>query len=169
MEKEYLGIDPGKKGALAILKPNGTIQFTVMPNTLKEIITFIRRFKLTSNNPIAILEQSQSMPKQGISSAFNYGVGYGELRGILSTLKVPFVEVKPSQWKKEILKGKKRESKGKKKDGTTKKKDRKDVSIKMCQSLFPNVCLIPTPRSTKEHDGIAEACLLAEYGRRMNL
>jgi hypothetical protein len=42
----------------------------------------------------------------------------------------------------------------------------KENSIEVCKKLFPQVNLLATPRCKKEHDGIAEALLMAEYTRR---
>ena len=38
---------------------------------------------------IAVVEQAQSMPKQGIAGAFNYGVGYGKILGVLAAWRFP--------------------------------------------------------------------------------
>ena len=42
----------------------------------------------------------------------------------------------------------------------------KNTSIDLCKRLFPDINLLATPRSRKPHDGMAEALLIAEYGRR---
>jgi hypothetical protein len=36
----------------------------------------------------------------------------------------------------------------------------------VCRRLFPGVSLRATPRCTTDHDGMAEALLIAEYARR---
>jgi hypothetical protein len=44
--------------------------------------------------------------------------------------------------------------------------DTKQRSVIAAQRLFPNVSLLPTPRCKKPSDGIADALLIAEWGRR---
>ena len=45
----------------------------------------------------------------------------------------------------------------------------KQKSIDTAKKLFPDVNLFRTNRCTKEHDGMAEALLIAEYGRRKEI
>ena len=42
----------------------------------------------------------------------------------------------------------------------------KEYHALSCKRLFPGVNLKATERCRKDHDGIAEALLIAEYGRR---
>jgi hypothetical protein len=42
----------------------------------------------------------------------------------------------------------------------------KNTSIAVCKRLFPDVSLLPSERCRKDHDGMAEALLMAEYARR---
>ena len=42
------------------------------------------------------------MPKQGISGAFNYGVGYGKILGVLATLEIPTELVTSGVWKRKF-------------------------------------------------------------------
>ena len=53
------------------------------------------------------------MPKQGVSSSFKFGKGYGFLRGCLIAAGIPFEEVTPQAWQKalEIPKKSKSETK----------------------------------------------------------
>jgi crossover junction endodeoxyribonuclease RuvC len=154
----YAGIDPGQKGALAVISSsNGTVKSDdrwPMPESLRDlrsVLHYLRTLKAT-----VVLEKAQPMPKQGVSSVFSYGVGYGTLIGMLVAFEIPYHEVRPAIWKKEML------------AGEPDKKDKK-VSIQVCERLFPDVNLFAGARSTTKSDGIAEAYLMAEYGRRRNL
>lgn len=40
------------------------------------------------------------------------------------------------------------------------------ASIKKAQELFPDVSLLASDRCKRPHDGLADALLIAEYGRR---
>ena len=62
---------------------------------------------------------------------------------------IPYQEILPQRWKKEF---------GLNSD--------KMQSIEVCRSIFPNVNLKRTERCKVEHDGMAEAALMAEYARR---
>lgn len=154
----YAGIDPGQKGAIAVLSSaNGRISVSEvwpMPDNdrkLRSIFNYLKTIGAT-----VLIEKAQCMPKQSAPSGFNYGVGYGKMLGLMIAFEIPYHEVRPAIWKKEIL------------AGEPDKKDKK-VSIRVCERMFPNVNLLPTERSKVPSDGIAEAVLIADYARRKNL
>ena len=89
------------------------------------------------------------MPKQGVRSTFTFGMGFGLVKGVVLGLRLPLVEVTPQEWKRKILKGYPKGS-----EDTVAKK------------LWPNQSFLATERSRKPHDGIIDAALIAEYGRR---
>lgn len=154
----YAGVDPGQKGAIALLtSANGTTRINTvwpMPENLKELRSIFHYLK-TSKATI-LIEKAQCMPKQSAPSGFNYGVHYGTMIGLLVAFEIPYHEVRPAIWKKEML------------EGEPDKKDKK-VSIRVCEKMFPEANLYPTARSRVPSDGIAEACLMADYARRKNL
>lgn len=157
MSHLYVGIDPGQSGGIAFLCPtNNDVMLYRMPANQKELNDLIKRMGMAT----VILEKAQPMPSQGSVSGFSYGVGYGVLIGMLVAHGIRFIEVRPAEWKKIVLAGV--SGKGKS------KKEKKDDSIVAVERLFPEVNLIPAG-CKKPHDGIAEALLLAEYGRRLNL
>ena len=82
-------------------------------------------------------------------SAGNFGMNFGFIQGVLKAYSIPYELVTPQKWKKEF--------------SCT---SDKNTSIEVCKRLFPNVNLKATDRCKKDHDGIAEALLIAEYGRR---
>ena len=69
--------------------------------------------------------------------------------GLLKANGIPYQLVRPQKWKKEY--------------SIT---ANKNTSIEVCKRLFPNVSLLPTERCRKDHDGLAEALLMAEFARR---
>lgn len=147
----YIGIDPGCKGGIACI---GSAGYTtvLMPDTTSGVLNELT-YLAKAGNVTCVIEQVQMMGKTfGAKAALSYGQKYGELIGILTCLGVKIVEVRASVWKKGM--------------GLTKDKD---DSIALCERLFPSVNLLPTPRCKKPSDGMAEALLLAEYGRRNNL
>lgn len=93
------------------------------------------------------------MPKQGIVSAFTYGDHFGAIRGMLVALGLRHVLVAPREWTKELHKG-------------TTAETPKLRSLQAAQRWFPKTNLLATERSKKAHEGLVDALLIADYGRR---
>ena len=141
----YIGVDPGKNGGIAIIDSDGVIAFPFSEERLLiELDGIAQEYEC-----ICYLEHVHAMPKQGVSSTFNFGMNFGFIQGVLKAYEIPYELVTPQKWKKEF--------------SCT---SDKNTSIEVCKRLFPNVNLKATDRCKKDHDGIAEALLIAEYGRR---
>lgn len=145
----YIGIDPGKSGAMAIIYEDGTIG--VHPFDVESY-----RFYLSDIYEGGVeckarccLERVGAMPKQGVNSMFHFGENYGFIQGILTAYAIPYELVTPQKWKKEFQ-----------------ITSDKNSSISVCKRLFPEVSLRRTDRCRKDDDGMAEALLMAEYARR---
>lgn len=142
-----LGIDPGLKGALAFLRyRDGSIsELEDMPIIGNEVNAHLASRLIQGYGPIhtAVVERAQTMPKQGISGAFNYGVGYGKLLGILATLDIPIVLVSPSVWKTKWNLGKD-----------------KNLARQRASERWPEWS---GHFARVKDDGRAEACLLTSY------
>lgn len=158
----FLGIDPGLAGGIAVIGSRLTkaertpiVQGDKRSMNLTACAAWIRHaIDANGCGVFAVIEKVHAMPKQGISSSFNFGKGYGAWIGILSTLGIAYQEVTPQAWKKTMLNGS--------------DKSDKASSINRALSLFPHIKLIPEGCRTPS-DGIAEALLMAEYARRMYL
>lgn len=145
----FVGIDPGAKGGWSIIHEAGSVESHIWDDI--KFIESMRDLSLTNyKNCRCALEKVGAMPKQGLSSTFKFGESYGEIQGILKALGIPFQTVSPQIWKKSFSLINQDKSK----------------SIETAQKLFPGVDLIPTERSRKASDGMAESLLLAEYARR---
>ena len=147
MRHYFLGIDPGQAGALAVIDHGGTCcRVEDMPSTPHDVAAFVRSMlaALPSGGVYAVLERAQPMPKQGVSSSFNYGRGFGCLEGILVAHCVPYELVPPRVWKRGL---------GLDSD--------KEKARAMAQRLFPDAEL-----ERKKDHGRAEALLIAEWYRR---
>lgn len=145
-----LGIDPGKQGGIAWIRGNeyGAVK---MPLTRHEVYSHLSEITFQPcQKLVAVVEAVHSMPKQGVASTFKFGKGYGEVLGMLTAIGAQIHEPTPQAWKKEMLAG---TDKG------------KDASIQRAENLFPNINLV-APGCRIPSDGMAEALLLAEYGRR---
>jgi len=145
----YIGIDPGAKGAMAILLP-GRETPDIAPFDKGDYIQRLGTIRWDSSEMcICCIEQVHALPKQGVTSTWNFGVSYGWLLGILDALSIPYQPITPQKWKREF--------------GLTSDKAQ---SVEVCKRLFPGINLLRTERSRKEDDNMAEAALLALYAKR---
>ena len=154
-----IGIDPGLQGGIAIISMEEikTLKMPVISQGKKKTydhpqlrLLFQRLYPL---EPYAILEQQQPMPKQGVTSMFSIGYGFGVLKQCLVDFAIPHEVVRAQVWQKEFgISGRK---------GNT-----KTQALQICQSLFPDLNLLATERSKKPHEGIVDAVLIAEFARR---
>lgn len=146
----YIGIDPGKNGGIAFIE-NGNNSSEAYPYSDDVLINNLKLIYAQGwhNAVICYLEHVHAMPKQGVSSTFNFGMNFGFIQGVLKAYGIRYELVTPQKWKKEF--------------SCT---SDKNTSIEVCKRLFPNVNLKATDRCRKDHDGMAEALLIAEYGRR---
>ena len=139
----YIGIDPGAKGGLAVIRDGG---ITVAPYEKSRYIEILSR---VPSDSVCCLEHVHAMPGQGVTSMFNFGQNFGWVQGVLEAMGISYELVQPQKWKKEFsITGD------------------KNSSIMVCKRLFPGVSLLPTERCRKDNDGMAEALLMAEYAKR---
>lgn len=147
-----LGIDPGLTGALALLDSDGQPELVAdLPIIRDGRLAWIDGGALQSmllealrgRTCRAVVERVSAMPRQGIASAFNFGVGLGSILATLQTLRLPLELVTPAQWKATM---------GLSRD--------KRASLDKARLLFPTA-----PLALAKHDGRAEALLLAYYSQ----
>lgn len=143
----YVGIDPGKAGGYAYIM-DGVPKAMPWDDTY-----FIQDMRCLVNvkdeGIVAAVEKVGAMPGNGSVSMFNFGQSYGFILGALMALNVPFQIVPPRKWKAEF---------GLNSD--------KAKSIDVCHRLFPGVSLRRTDKCRTDSDGMAEALLICEWGRR---
>lgn len=170
----FVGIDPGQKGAVSVLFGNGkyisgkTIVFYDMPLLPErgidglEIVSMLKIIA-SSSDTFCVIEKAQPMPSQGSVSGFSYGIGYGKILCALEFLQIPFQEIHPLKWKKEFGIISKR--------GKTEPKltisEKKKLSLKVATQLFPSCKEDFFTQRKALLDGRVEALLLAEYARRI--
>lgn len=145
----YIGIDPGKDGAIAIIETTEKkVQgYYAVPFSKDQYNNKLK--SISDIQCICILERVGAMTGQGVTSMFKFGENYGFIQGLLKAYGIPYEVVTPQKWKKEFqITGD------------------KNSSIAVCKRLFPDVNLRKTERCKKDHDGMAESLLMAEYARR---
>lgn len=142
----YIGIDPGVSGALAVLREGREAQVVTWdPESYKDAL---RAVSVAGEWAVACLEKVSAMPKQGVTSMFNFGENFGYIRGLLEANGIPYELVTPKKWQKEFS------------------VTDKNSSVGVCKRLFPGVSLRRTEKCRKDHDGMSDALLMAEYARR---
>lgn len=158
----WLGIDPGLKGALALVSNDGLVGVTDMPKATERhgkesrdriCSHSLRDELLIMQNThgkirVAVVELTGPMPKQGVTSVFRFGYGNGQIDGVLAALCIPTEYVRPQAWKKALGLG-----------------ADKAQSLALARAKWPYADSF----TLKKHDGRAEAALLAEFGRRTGL
>ena len=153
MSQCVLGIDPGMNGAICCLDGD-SVATSVMPtignctdeSTLYNILKGVPRPKMV------FLESVHASPLFGAKGNFKLGTDYGLIKGILFSLSLPYTEVSPQRWQKIMHQGI---------SSTLKPKER---SLLALNRRFPGMDVRATGRSTKPHDGIVDAILIAHYG-----
>lgn len=143
-EQGVVGIDPGASGGIAYvwIAPNGRVQAWAkpMPETWMDIWGVIRALGKVAQ--FAIIERVNAMPKQGVVSTFKFGKSAGALEMALVAAGLRYELVTPSVWQGNLH---------------CRTGGVKNVSKARAQQLFPGV---------KMTHAIADALLIAEYGRR---
>ncbi|MGB9332113.1 MAG: hypothetical protein WCB10_15215 [Steroidobacteraceae bacterium] len=145
-----IGVDPGLSGALAVLGAAGElVQLADLPVIRDGRLAWIDGGALQSlliealaGRPArAIVERVSAMPRQGVASAFTFGVGLGSVLSILQARQVSVELVTAAVWKRAL---------GLSSD--------KRASLDKARLLFPSADL-----ALVKHDGRAEALLLAHW------
>jgi len=154
-----ISIDPGITGAVAVLsdltrdlikvvdtptqkvKRNGKNKTVYDTNAMAALL----RPYAKMSNVRGVCEAVHSMPAQGVSSSFNFGMGYGLWLGIMAGLDISYTTVTPQAWKKHFdLIG-----------------QEKKASAEKAAKVFPGKDWY-TPRG-RALDGMADAALIAKY------
>lgn len=148
-----VGIDPGFKGAIALLDPVTWAlevhDMPIVPTTKgKTVLNYAALTGLLSPpagaRSIGILERVSAMPGQGVSSMFRFGQCFGALEMGLVGHGYEFFDPTPASWKKHF-----------------RLSSDKDVSRGLASQRFPAHSDL---FKRKKDDGRAEAALLTLWG-----
>lgn len=152
----YVGIDPGKSGAIVTLRETIEgifINVHLLKDEPKQILNFIN--SIPTSSPV-VIERVHAMPiwwggsqdkkkpetfipKQGIASTFKFGESYGFIKGLLFASGLEYREVLSRVWQKQMncLTG-----------------GDKKISLRKAQELYPQI---------KVTHSYADALLIATY------
>jgi crossover junction endodeoxyribonuclease RuvC len=151
--KYYIGVDPGAKGALAYITSQGICAVWDYDDPKWQLFLRIVATR-QSDGVMAMIESAHAMPKQGVSSMFNFGKNYGRWHGWFDALQIPYQIVTPQKWKKKIF------------DSAPKKgEDQKQIALDLAHRLYPSISLTG-PKGGKK-DGRADSLLIARYCQKM--
>tara|TARA_R110002020_G_scaffold376130_1_gene587258 strand:+ start:3909 stop:4415 length:507 start_codon:yes stop_codon:yes gene_type:complete len=164
--KYFMGVDPGAKGSIAVLKKDGSIQEVFfLSSTEAEIAECIDAWNPYSGGNCTsqvncCLERVHSMPGQGVRSMFTFGQNYGFLRGCLFSSGIVPEDVSPRTWQKELNIDPRRI-----KRGETKNKF-KERLLNKAKTLWPHYYLWEEPKTKGKQLALCDALLIAESCRR---
>jgi len=156
----YIGIDPGKSGAMAVISGPGVEDNGKVLDILnfdleayRECLVRTLKLEYSYSNFIFVpykiaIEQVHAMPGQGVTSMFHFGENFGQICGLLTGLGLKYECVTPMKWKKCM---------GVSSD--------KQTSIQRALEYFPDAPLMKSKRSRVPDNNRAEALLLALFGR----
>jgi len=125
----YWGLDPGyASGGICILDSDGDILYVddlpfVVTKTSKKTksgktkrsvkraldIELFMEIVSETLTPIdlkfsfCVLERAHARPKEGVTSSFKTGVGFGVMQSALFAAGIPFIIETPSKWKKKVF------------------------------------------------------------------
>ena len=145
-----LGCDPGLTGGVSAVDQYGQVLFCeAMPISRGQVDTVdVKELRhlldgRSIDSMFAYVERAQSMPQQGISSAFNYGTSFGTLLGALAAFGIGYQLVPASVWKRKL--------------GLMAGSD-KAASIGLARQHYPKLTF------KKGEHGLAESLLIARWG-----
>ena len=147
--KAWIGIDPGKGGAIAVVYEDGDAFAYNFEDGIAHTIKDV--WDLTQIHTVrAVIEAVHSFPGQGVSSSFAFGRAFGEAIGALDALEIPYRMVSPQAWQKTLP------TMPKKKDGAA---AHKRALQQEARRRYPS--LKPTLKT-------ADAILIADYARYLD-
>lgn len=144
-----IGIDPGMNGAVVCLYDYNKIETIRLIDIGMDVFDFLCKCKKDNINTWAYIEQIHPMKFEHPISQGKMMYNFGYCVGLLTGSMIPFEFVSPQRWKKAMgcIAPK----------GST-STQKKNIDKALAQRLFPNI---------KITHAIADALLIAEYGRRL--
>lgn len=146
-----IGVDPGSISAayaIVVRGPSRAAFVADMPVAAKMVqatawAQTLREHLKPFGNVDAVVELVNAMPKQGVSSSFNFGKGCGMIEGVLAALEIRTHLVSPIRWKRALNLS-----------------SDADASRDLASRLYPDVAKFLTKK--RDHNK-AEALLLAHW------
>jgi crossover junction endodeoxyribonuclease RuvC len=155
MSKAFIGIDPGKTGAIAIIIDREIKIYDFGNPIIHRVLNMLKGCRSGMH---AVLEKVHAMPGQGVSSMFSFGEAFGWWEGVLDALCIPYDLITPQKWQKRMFDY--RPAKGKR-TAAEWTKLKKELSLERARRLYPQARDLFLTRK-KDHNR-ADALLIAGY------
>lgn len=149
-----VGIDVGYKGAIVAYGkkvhsyPMPVIKGKRTSLDVRKIVNIFKEIMDNDKEIYVAIEKAGSRPGQGAPATFSFGYQAGFFEGLVSAVGIPYVLVRPQEWKKKMCAGLPND---------------KSASVIAMKRMFPQVDLRRTEKSKKDDDGIADALAIAVY------
>lgn len=162
-----VGIDNGLSGGIAILsqQTGGIIAMTAMPCKerkgkkeidIKKVYWWIlQQMHGRLNSATYYIEEPCG--SKSLGAALSMASSFHSLRGLMETKGLDWHGIQARTWQKELM--------GKTKIAGSKESEQAFALANWKDEKFPTL----TPKGKKLHDGVIDATLIAEYGRRQYL
>lgn len=171
----YLGIDPGVKGACAVIyEPSGVAEVYDYGSAEDLLLLQALAEAMWCQALYVLIERVHSTPQMGVASSFKFGANFGEWCGRLEALGIPYDYVAPGAWQRVMFKAMTKSwktvnkkmtnmSTGKKVTRSKRVMDTKTMSLYRARTLFPSV--LERLKRNLDHNR-SDALLITEYLRR---
>jgi crossover junction endodeoxyribonuclease RuvC len=142
------GIDPGLRGALAVLNESGVVLVEDLPTYRLpggklDLATLLCAHAIDH----VVIEQVAARPGQGTVSMFRFGFCAGAISGLVAGLQLPYTLVLPKTWQRAVGIG-----------------PSPDQARQRAAQLYPQSA---SQLSRKRDGGRADAILIARHGLRL--
>jgi len=159
-----MAFDPGISGGYAIFDGSVVVARGRMPidknlkNKKSTInLTEVRKLMINYKPDVVVLERQAPRPGEGVSSAWTSGYNFGLLFAMASVYADNVALVAPRTWATKLH------------ETESTLEDAKARSLQVAKKFFPSEDFLATKRSSKPHEGIIDALLIAywykEYGQ----
>lgn len=147
-EKVWIGIDPGSKGAVAVVNDKNEVVLIVDFIDVTNMANLLYQISNHYDVQMAAIEKVHAMPGQGVTSMFNFGMNYGSWQGACAALGIALATVTPQTWMKGVV---------------PPKSDKKAIAA-ICKRMYPMANLLGPKGGLK--DGRSDAILIASWCKR---
>lgn len=160
----YAGIDIGAAGALAFIgSPSGSVPYNYQRMPLQttgkrqevDVMTLSNYLGLERPDNLTVVVEECPHHSRDKAAMRSMALSFGKIIALLEIRRLRFVIVPAPKWQKALL--------GKVPAGLT-----KEAAQTFAQRLWPRENFI-FPGCRVPHDGLIDACLIAEWARRNNL
>lgn len=152
-----VGIDPGAKGAIAVLTKSGEIVFVErMPKdmgTLENILRNVKAGRAFTEEPFVPKHETRPGAIANLGRFYKH---CGFIMGLCTAIRMPITEIPPARWQAALS--------ARKLPG---EQSAKPAALRACVRIWGNTDYLRPGRCREAHQGIVDALLIAEYGRRL--